>query len=64
MYLSMSKMLKIDQIKGCNANVKDVEDGKRTYTHVFDIFDASTYIIWYGWKALSLSFHIYLFKTM
>ena len=26
--------------KGCNAMyVKDVEDGKRTYTHIFNIFD-------------------------
>ena len=26
--------------KGCNAMyVEDVEDGKRTYTHIFDIFN-------------------------
>ena len=26
--------------KGCNAMyVKDVKDGKRTYTHIFNIFD-------------------------
>ena len=26
--------------KGCNAMyVEDVKDGKRTYTHIFDIFD-------------------------
>ena len=33
----MSKMSKIDQMhpKGCNAMyVEDVEDGKRTYTHI------------------------------
>ena len=34
----MSKVSKIDQNtpKGCNAlHVKHVEDGKRTYTHIF-----------------------------
>ena len=44
----MLKMLKIDQNtpKGCNAMyVKDVEDGQRTYTYIFDIFQhALTYI--------------------
>ena len=36
--LSMSKMSKIDQmpLKGCNAMyVQDVEDGKRTYRHIY-----------------------------
>ena len=36
--LSMSKMSKIDQmpLKGCNAMyVNDVEDGKRTYRHIY-----------------------------
>ena len=44
--LSMSKMSKIDQIhlRGCNAmHVEDVEDGKRTYRHIFII----TFLIWY-----------------
>ena len=32
---AMSKMSKIDQIHICNAMyVEDVEDGKRTYTHI------------------------------
>ena len=44
--ICMSKMLKIDQIHltAVIMYVEDVEDGKRTYTHLRHLRHASTYI--------------------